>query len=90
MKIRRNSKELPEIFARAKNVRVYSLDNCFVGNPMVDEPIDPEAWPKEVKHTTTQDYLAKTFRVTRFAELTHNNGSYTLRIHSNLWYEFQN
>ena len=90
MKIRRNSKEIPEIFARAKNVKVYSQSNHFVGRSLADNPIDPEAWPKEVKHTTQQDYLAKTFRDTSFAELTRNNGRFTLHIHSNLWYEFEN
>ena len=76
MKIRRNSKELPEIFARAKNIRVYSLNNCFVGKLLAGD--------------TQQDYLAETFRETRFAELTRNNGTFTLHIHSNLWYEFEN
>jgi len=90
MKIRRNSKELPEIFAKAKNIKVYSLDNYFVGKPLAEDPIDPEAWPKEVKHTKQQDYLAKTFRETHFAELTRNNGTFILHIHSNLWYEFEN
>ena len=90
MNIRRNSKELPEIFARAKNIKVYSLDDCFVGKPLAEDPIDPEAWPKEVKHTTPQDYLAKTFRGNHFARLSHNNGTFTLHIHSNLWYEFEN
>ena len=56
MKIRRNSKEIPEIFAKAKNIKVYSLDNYFVGKPLAEDPIDPEAWPKEVKHTKQQDY----------------------------------
>jgi len=90
MKIRRNSKELPEIFAKAKNIKVYSLDSCFVGKPLAEDPIDPEAWPRGVEHTTQQDYLAKTFRGTSFAELTRNTGTFTLRIHSNLWYEFEN
>jgi hypothetical protein len=90
MNIRRNSKDLPGIFARAKNIRVYSLDNYFVGKPMADDPIDPEAWPKEVKHTTPQDYLAKEFRKFHFAKLSRNNGTFTMHIHSNLWYEFEN
>lgn len=90
MKLRRNSKELPEIFAKARNVRVYSLDNCFAGKPMADDPIDPGAWPEEVKHTTQPDFLAKTFRKWNFASLTRNNGTFTLHIHSNLWYEFEN
>lgn len=90
MKIRRNSKELPEIFARAKNIKVYSLESYFVGKLLADDPIDPEAWPKEVKYTTQQDYLAKTFRKWNFASLTRNNGTFTLHIHSNLWYEFEN
>ena len=87
--IRRNSKEIPEIFARAKNVRVYSQTNHFSGRPLADDPIDPEAWPKEVKHTTPQDFLAKEFMMFKFSRLVKNDVTYTLRIHSNLWYEFE-
>jgi len=89
MKIRRNSKDLPEIFAKAKNIKAFSLENYFQAKPLADDPIDPEAWPKEVKHTTPQDYLLKTFRKNQYAILTRNNGKFTLHIHSNLWYEFE-
>jgi len=90
MNLRRNSKEVPKIFAEAQNVRVYSLDNGFVGRPMVDDPIDPEAWPKEVKHTTQQDFLLKEFRGNRSSRLVRHNGTFTLHIHPNRWYEFEN
>lgn len=89
-RFRRNSKELPGIFKKAKNIKVFSLENYFIGKPLADDPIDPEAWPQETKHTTPQDYLAKTFRKYDFASVRRNDGHFTLHIHQNLWYEFEN
>lgn len=88
--IRRNDKRIPEIIAAAKNVMVFSLSSHFTGRPMAEGPIDPDAWPREAKHITQQEFLAKEYRLYRFARITREGSKYKLHIHSNLWYEFEN
>lgn len=74
MIIRRNAKLLSEVFQEAKNIKVFALENYFIG--------------KEVK--IQGEYLADILNKFRFARLTREGNKYHLSIHSNLWYEFEN
>lgn len=85
--IRRNSKELGEIFRRAVDITAFSLDNNFIRREVKGECIDPGNWDNKV---TPQEYLAKKFAQFNFTKLyQRDDGRYTLHIHSNLWYEFE-
>jgi len=71
--IRRNSKRLPEVFRQARDVKVYSLDNYFVGRTLSGDP---------------RGFLAKQLEQYRFARLYEYDHTYCLHIHGNLWYEW--
>jgi len=86
--VRRNSPRLEGIFQNAHDIKAYSLDNGFIAREVTGECVDPSNWDNNI---SPQEYLAK-----KFAQFNSNklyqkgNGRYTLHIHSNLWYEFDN
>lgn len=84
--IRRNSRELPQIFENAHNIKAYSLDNGFVAREVTGECVEPGNWNNKV---TPQEYLAKKFAQFDSNKLYKTDKGYTLHIHSNLWYEFE-
>lgn len=67
-----------EIFDKAHNIMVYTLDNYFVGKKAEKIGFDGKNW-------MTEGWL----RMAR-SQLTENSpGHYTLHFHSNRWVEFQ-
>lgn len=90
--IPRNSKRAREVLEKAQGVKVYSLANYFNGEPLVADPIDPVAWSKgELVPTTPSAYLRGLLSVYGFAKLQDGgDGTFTLRVHSNMWYTFTN
>lgn len=93
--IPKNTKRAREVLAKARNVKCYTLSNCFTGTPLGPDPIDPEAWMKRkpgdtVVDTTPQGYLAAKLRMFQFSKLIdEGRGKYHLRVTSNEWYEFE-
>jgi hypothetical protein len=78
--IRRNAKQLPEIVRSARAVKVFSLENGFVGNPY--------KFSKEIYSPTIQ--VEKIFKDNPNGSLKYEGGGvYHYRVHSNLWYEFE-
>jgi hypothetical protein len=78
-KVRRNSRELMHALNNAQNIRVYSLNNNFSGQPL-------EAFSDRDKEHA---------RNHKSADVTHDGTgedgayNYTFHIHSNLWYKFK-
>ena len=78
--IRHNQvKKAEAVFNNASNIKSYTLDNCFRGEPC--NRLDYEG----------NNWLQKDWKTFDFARLTQEeNGEYCLHIHSNCWYEFTN
>lgn len=78
--IRRNQQAKAEaIFNNAKNIKVYTLENCFTAR--LANKLDYEG----------KNWLMRDWLMFSFARLTqYGDGKFTLRIHSNCWYEFEN
>jgi hypothetical protein len=78
--------------ASAKDVRCYSLSNNFSGEPLTEQPV---VWGGEVVNNcytklipvTRAEFLSRELRG-RNVTLSEHGGRYTLRVHSNLWYEW--
>ena len=75
--IRRNTKRYQQILETAMSCRCYSLHNYFHG--------------EDVNELVLVEYMAKDGRfASPHTKLTDSGtGTYTLHIHSNLWFTFQ-
>lgn len=81
--IRRNTKKAKAIINNAKEVRVYSLGNCFNGSNFTNGNI-----PAEDCSQVAIDWITK--KMEDGAKLTHSHDNfYSVTVHSNLWYEFE-
>jgi hypothetical protein len=69
--ISRNSKKLTAIFDNARNCRVYTLDNGFIGKDCTNGAA--EAAYQQFSKAKLREVAA---------------GTYTVTVHSNLWFEF--
>ena len=80
--VRRSKKSL-DILYNAKNIKSYTLSNCFTGKA-VDSNIGYDG----------QNWLVKLYNQFKFVKLYKHIGTggalgiYTLYVHSNEWYEF--
>jgi len=87
--IKRNSTKLADIFANAKNVNGYSLDNGFIVRSITGDCVDP--LNPNGPQITPQEHLARKHAQFKTNKLYQRaDGYYILHIHSNLWYEFNN
>jgi hypothetical protein len=94
MTIPKNTKKAKQAIANAHDIRCYSLSNNFSGEPLAENPgfyggpvVDGRftQWLR----VSQSEFLAHELNEFRSAKLSENsNGSYSLHIHSNLWYEF--
>ncbi len=73
-KIRRNSKEYANARETAMSCRVYSLSNYFHGEDCNELAL--------VRYMTKEGMMGQ-------CALHESDGTYTLRVHSNLWFTFQ-
>jgi len=77
MRMRRSGKA-ERIITKARGITVFCLDHGFVGQKV--EPENGNACAKQ---------MLGLYELIKRSYLTvNNNGSYTLMIHSNLWYDF--
>jgi len=75
MKVRKNSKKLATIISTARDMEVMSLDNGFNGVP--------------VTSIAPSELIASVLARFGFASIFDNSdGTFTLRVHGNLWYCF--
>lgn len=75
--IRRNTKRYQQILETAMSCRCYSLNNYFNG--------------EDINELVLVEYMTKDGRfASSHSRLTDDgSGTYTLHIHSNLWFSFQ-
>jgi hypothetical protein len=77
MRLRRSGKT-ERILAKARGIKVYCLDNYFIGTK-VDQ--------KNVENCCKR--MVDTYQVMKRSYVRQNeDGSFTFHVHSNLWYEF--
>ena len=77
-KVRRGTRKLGEVLANAKDVHEHTLSSGFNA-----EPFDATA--------DASQYLTALMENYSFAYVRDNgNGAFTLRVHSNEWYDFHN
>lgn len=76
--VRKNAKkQLEKIFTTANNIKVYSLNNNFSGEILEDGIMSPIDW------------LKKEYNFFSAKLINNENGTFTLGLHSNLWYQFE-
>jgi len=93
MTVPKNTKRAKAAIAKAHNVRCYSLSNNFSGEPLAEKPL---IWGGEIRNNcytqlipvSQSAFLARELN-SRNVMLSETNGHYTLHVHSNLWYEFE-
>lgn len=73
--IRRGTKKVKDIIDNAFDVRVYSLDNGFSGTHF------------HATNDIAQNVLRKRVSDSKIYRIA--KGVYMIRVHSNLWFEFQ-
>lgn len=73
--IRKNSKVLKELWEKDISIKVYSLNNYFIG-----ETVKPENLKRCIERIK-EDLTWKSTSVSSY------DGKLTVQIHSNLWYE---
>ena len=67
------------IFEKAKNIKVYDLENCFTGTPA-----------QKISYRGT-NWLSEEWLTYNFSKLYEEKpNQFCLYIHSNCWYEFEN
>ena len=77
MRLRRSNK-VEKMLVNARGIECFSLDNEFI-----PDVIEPEY------NLTCTHIMKNIFKATKSAYVeSNNNGRYTLRVNSNLWYEF--
>ncbi|MDO8885739.1 hypothetical protein [Candidatus Oleimmundimicrobium sp.] len=75
---RNQAKKAALIFANAKNIKSYTLGNCFTGEDCDKMDYKGDNW------------LWQDWERFNFARLTKGNpGKYTLKFHSNHWVSFE-
>lgn len=93
MTVPKNSKKAKTAVQNAHDITCYSESNYFNGKPLAESPV---VWGGPIVNNQYRDlvpvsqseFLAREL-AGRNAKLTDNgNGHFTLRVHSNLWYEF--
>ena len=67
-----------QIADTARDMRCYSLDNDFVGTP-----VDADRVRRIIE---AYWFLPSAYSAAKVA--TNHHGGYTMRVHSNLWFEF--
>lgn len=87
MTVNRSSKIAKRIVANAHNVMVYSLSNCFEAKPMVETPVYM-GQDGQIEHLTQSEALSRHLAGHGSKLLDNGNGTFTVHVHSNLWYEF--
>lgn len=95
MTIPKNSRRAKEVLAQARNIRVYSLSNCFHAQPITEKPC---VWGgpllndryTELIPVSQGEFLAHELNGMKSTRLSHDgNDSYSIHVHDNLWYEFE-
>jgi hypothetical protein len=86
--VRKNwKKKIQAICAGVKEIKIYSLDNGFIGET-ANIPETDETAPEQYLENLVNSELGshKSVSLTYIKE----TGAVCLRIHSNLWYTFEN
>lgn len=78
----RRSKKALDILHNAKNVKAYTLSNCFTGKDCDRIGWDGQNWLVKLYKQFKSVKLIKKIGMSRTL------GIYTLYVHSNEWYEF--
>lgn len=93
MTIAKNTNKAKQAIANAKEIRCYSLENNFSGDLIADKPVIWGGEPinnqyRQLIEVSQSEFLTRELN-SRHSKLTvGENGSYTLHVHSNLWYRF--
>jgi len=84
--IRKN--KIVGLLERARNIKVYSIDNGFIAREI---PNDKQIHVADGQVLMPFEYLLRQFRLMPKSTVWHNEtkNTYSLNIHSNLWYEFE-
>ncbi len=93
MTIRKNTDRASKILDQARNIRCYSLNNNFSGEPLAEHPVIwGEPRPGEnfrpLVEVSPIGFLRHELSGFRTKLSDRGNGNYTIHVHSNLWYEF--
>ena len=93
MIIAKNTNRASQILQSARNIKCFSLRNGFCGEPLTDRPMiygEPREGEthRPLVEVSQVGFLRHELR--NSTTKLHENGSgvYTIRVHSNLWYEF--
>lgn len=91
MKIAKNTKKAKAALTSAKNVRCYSKGNDFSGAPMAEHPLVyvGESYPRQLVKVSQAEFMAEELSDRNAFLYQAIDGNYKIRIHTNLWYEFE-
>lgn len=78
--IRHGTKEFDSVLRKAENICCFSLSNNFVRSPLQEGDSELILPPREWLKKQSEDSSSKLLEI--------GSGKYRLRIHSNLWYDF--
>jgi hypothetical protein len=93
--ISKTSKRAQKLIENAVAIKVYALSDNFSGRPITDRPV---IWGgpvvdnrfTQLKSVTVTEFLRHELDSMKSTKLRDNgNGTFTLDVHSNLWYEFE-
>lgn len=76
--IRRGTKRFDQVLGTAKNIVCLSLSNNFVAQPLMPSEMSPREWIR--RELDRFDWAMLRDR---------GDGSYCVKVHGNLWYEFE-
>lgn len=87
MTVPKNTNRAKQAIATATDVRCYSLSNGFSGEPMIEKPV---IWKEgKLVEVSQPERLTWELNQLRSKLIAGENGNYTIRVHSNLWYDFK-
>ena len=90
--IAKTSKKAAQLISNARAIKVYSLSNCFTGQPLTEKPVvwaDTADGKRDLVEVSPSDFLRHELN-SRSTKLHDNgNGTFSIDVHSNLWFEFE-
>jgi hypothetical protein len=90
----KNTHRAKRAIKTAREVKCYSLENHFSGQPLTEKPVVWGGPIVDCRHTqlievSQAEYLTRELNGHNCKLVAGENGFYTLRVHSNLWYTFK-
>jgi hypothetical protein len=94
MIINRTTKRAQDVLDNAHNVRCFSLDNYFNGEPLAEKPVIwgvalPGENHRPLVEVSPIGFLRHKLESKSTKLIDNGNGFYTIHVHGNLWYTFQ-